>query len=168
VSVFVFWNFHPRKLFHILYPIVLWVITGFVCCLLGLHLTLKIEALHSSETSVNLYQTIRRSIPKDGTLHTHRCDSLLSQIYLQIKWILYLEHKKKQVSVYNMAMDYLIIHIYVTEHSDILLGRVHMTTWPFQYSCVISAVVIVVNDMAAVVIVKQISIYCRINSWNSA
>jgi hypothetical protein len=44
-------------------------------------LTLKIEAICSSETSVDTQRTTRRYIPEDGTLHNHRCENLKS-IYL--------------------------------------------------------------------------------------
>jgi hypothetical protein len=36
------------------------------------------EAICSSETSVETQQTTRRYIPEDGTLHNHRCDNLKS------------------------------------------------------------------------------------------
>jgi hypothetical protein len=38
--------------------------------------TLKMEAVCSSETSVDLHWTTRRYIPKDTTLHKHRCENL--------------------------------------------------------------------------------------------
>jgi hypothetical protein len=38
--------------------------------------TLKIEAICSSETSLNTQRTTRRVIPEDGTLHNHRCENL--------------------------------------------------------------------------------------------
>jgi hypothetical protein len=40
--------------------------------------TLKMEAIFSSETSVDPQQTTRRYIPEDGTLHNHRCENLKS------------------------------------------------------------------------------------------
>jgi hypothetical protein len=39
-------------------------------------LTLKMEAICSSETSVETQRTIRRDIPEDDTLHNHRCENL--------------------------------------------------------------------------------------------
>jgi hypothetical protein len=39
--------------------------------------TLKMEAIRSSETSVNARST-QRHIPEDGILHSHRCGSLKS------------------------------------------------------------------------------------------
>jgi hypothetical protein len=46
--------------------------------------TLKMEAIHSSETSVNTRPT-QRHIPEDDILHSHRCESLISYIlYLYV------------------------------------------------------------------------------------
>jgi hypothetical protein len=39
---------------------------------------LKMEAICSSETSADFQRTTRRYIPKDGTLHNHRCENLKS------------------------------------------------------------------------------------------
>jgi hypothetical protein len=38
--------------------------------------TLKMEAICSSETSVDYQPTLRRYIPEDSTLHYHRCENL--------------------------------------------------------------------------------------------
>jgi hypothetical protein len=43
--------------------------------------TLKMEAICSSETSVETQRTTRRHIPEDYTLHNHRCENLKSYIY---------------------------------------------------------------------------------------
>jgi hypothetical protein len=40
--------------------------------------TLKMEAICSSETSVNTQRVTLRSIPEDGTLPNHRCENLKS------------------------------------------------------------------------------------------
>jgi hypothetical protein len=40
--------------------------------------TLKLEAICSSETSVDFQRTTRRYIPKDRTLHNHRYENLKS------------------------------------------------------------------------------------------
>jgi hypothetical protein len=40
--------------------------------------TLKMEAILSSETSVDTQRTTRRYIPEDGTLNNHRCENLRS------------------------------------------------------------------------------------------
>jgi hypothetical protein len=39
------------------------------------------EAICSSETSVDTQRATRRYIPEDGTLHDHRCENLKSDIY---------------------------------------------------------------------------------------
>jgi hypothetical protein len=43
-------------------------------------LTLKMEAICSSETSVETQQTTQRHIPEDDTLHNHRCVNLKSYL----------------------------------------------------------------------------------------
>jgi hypothetical protein len=40
--------------------------------------TLKMEAICSSETSVETQRTMRPHIPEDDTLHNHRCENLKS------------------------------------------------------------------------------------------
>jgi hypothetical protein len=40
--------------------------------------TLKLVAVRSSKISMNFYQTIRRYIPEDSTLHSHRYANLKS------------------------------------------------------------------------------------------
>jgi hypothetical protein len=40
--------------------------------------TVKMEAICSSETSVETQRTTRRHIPEDDTLHNHRCEHLKS------------------------------------------------------------------------------------------
>jgi hypothetical protein len=40
--------------------------------------TLKMEAICSSETSVDTQRTTRRYIPEEDTLHNHRCENLKS------------------------------------------------------------------------------------------
>jgi hypothetical protein len=42
--------------------------------------TLKMNAICSSETSVDTQRTTRRYIPEDSTLHNHRCENLKSDI----------------------------------------------------------------------------------------
>jgi hypothetical protein len=44
--------------------------------------TLKMEAICSSETSVDTQRTTRRYIPEDGTLHNHHCENLKPTLYL--------------------------------------------------------------------------------------
>jgi hypothetical protein len=43
---------------------------------------LKIEAVCSSETSVDFQQAIRRCIPEDSTHHNHHCENLKSYLFL--------------------------------------------------------------------------------------
>jgi hypothetical protein len=40
--------------------------------------TLKMEAICSSETSIEARRTTRHPIPEDDTLHNHRCENLKS------------------------------------------------------------------------------------------
>jgi hypothetical protein len=42
--------------------------------------TLKMEAMCSSETSVNFYQATRHRIPEDTSVHSHRCENLKYKI----------------------------------------------------------------------------------------
>jgi hypothetical protein len=46
-------------------------------------LTLKIEAIFSSETSIDAERTTQRCIPEDGTLHNHRCENLKSYNFIE-------------------------------------------------------------------------------------
>jgi hypothetical protein len=46
--------------------------------LLGLFLTLKMEVIYASETSIDFQLTTRPYIPEDRTLHNHRCENLNS------------------------------------------------------------------------------------------
>jgi hypothetical protein len=42
------------------------------------------EAIYSSEASVDIEQTTRRYIPEDSTLHNHRCENL--KPYKEVQW----------------------------------------------------------------------------------
>jgi glycyl-tRNA synthetase alpha subunit len=54
------------------------------CCLH--HQALMMEAVSTSETSVNFYQTTRGNIPEDSHLHTHRHQNLKShQVRLKLR-----------------------------------------------------------------------------------
>jgi hypothetical protein len=49
--------------------------------------TLKMEAISSSETSVEPQRTTRRHIPEDDTLQNHRCENLKFYMIREvIKW----------------------------------------------------------------------------------
>jgi hypothetical protein len=50
----------------------------------------KIEAICSSETSVDTQRTKRRHIPKDDILHNHRCENLKS--YIQFLFVVNIHH----------------------------------------------------------------------------
>jgi hypothetical protein len=57
--------------------------TKLATCLLAgfsepISLTLKMEAICSSETSVVTQRTTRRHIPEDDTLYNHRCENIKS------------------------------------------------------------------------------------------
>jgi hypothetical protein len=45
---------------------------------------LKTEAVRSSGTSINFYQTTRRNIPEDGTLRSCHCENFKSHFVLRI------------------------------------------------------------------------------------
>jgi hypothetical protein len=47
--------------------------------------TLKMEAICSSETSLDTQRTTRRYIPEDGTLHNHRCENLKSYMVMKLQ-----------------------------------------------------------------------------------
>jgi hypothetical protein len=47
--------------------------------------SLKMEAIYSSATSVQIQRTTRRYIPEDRTLHNHRCENLRSYTALYPK-----------------------------------------------------------------------------------
>jgi hypothetical protein len=48
--------------------------------------TLKMEAIRSSETSVDTSST-QSHIPEDDILHSHRCESLISYIYMHVCYL---------------------------------------------------------------------------------
>jgi hypothetical protein len=64
--------------------------------------TLKIEAVHSSETSVNVHQTTQCYFPKDSTLHSQCCENLKCNNVFVISICtdggLWLKHRWWQVS----------------------------------------------------------------------
>jgi hypothetical protein len=41
---------------------------------------MMMEAVRSSETAANFYETIRRHIPEDDTVHSHHRENLISKI----------------------------------------------------------------------------------------
>jgi hypothetical protein len=59
--------------------------------------TLKMEAMRSSEMSVNTRSTLRH-ISEDGILHSHRCENLKSYIFL----LLCDEHRRHETAVISI------------------------------------------------------------------
>jgi hypothetical protein len=55
------------------------------------------DAASTSEASVNFYQTIRRIIPEDSHLHTHRRENLKSHLFRA--YIRYKNHSRRTVTV---------------------------------------------------------------------
>jgi hypothetical protein len=48
------------------------------------------EAIYSSETSVDFQRTTRRYIPEDDTLHNHRYENLKSDTVIRMdSWLFY-------------------------------------------------------------------------------
>jgi hypothetical protein len=46
--------------------------------------TLKLEIIYFSETSIDFQQTTRCYNPEDKTLHSHRCDNLISNLHFEL------------------------------------------------------------------------------------
>jgi hypothetical protein len=74
-----------------------WIIITLVSCS-AYFSTLKMEAIYSSETSVDFQRTTRRYIPEDSTLHNHRSENLKSYIILINPFSL---HKTNLVVIYS-------------------------------------------------------------------
>jgi hypothetical protein len=54
-----------------------------ICKRIHFHLSHDDEAVSTSETSVNFYETTRRNIPEDNHVHTHhRANVSLTQIFM--------------------------------------------------------------------------------------
>jgi hypothetical protein len=73
------------------------LLTDCFFCSVRVHLTLKMEAVRSSEMSVNFYKTIRRQVPKDDSLHSDHCENLkcnrnISSFVNQSRSEIYLVH----------------------------------------------------------------------------
>jgi hypothetical protein len=49
-------------------------------------IALMMEAVSTSETSVNFYQTIQRNIPEDNHLHTRRRENLRSHTFKHFRF----------------------------------------------------------------------------------
>jgi hypothetical protein len=59
---------------------VVWLVLTVVSEELSVSIALMMEAVSSSETSVNIYQTTRRDFPEDSHLHTRRRENLKSHL----------------------------------------------------------------------------------------
>jgi hypothetical protein len=68
------------------------------------HLQLKMEAIRSSETSVNKIPT-RRHIPEDGILHSHRRENLKSHMFLQNFTASYPENSSFQIIIPSVLLS---------------------------------------------------------------
>jgi hypothetical protein len=64
-------------------------------------MALMMEAVSTSETSANVYQTTRRNNPEDSHLHTRRRENLKS-------------HFITAVGIFNKYLDIRIINIFCT------------------------------------------------------
>jgi hypothetical protein len=65
-------------------------------------IALMIETVHTSETSVYFNDAARRYIPESCHHHTHRCESLKSQIKIYLATVV---HATKLFSVNNIGNE---------------------------------------------------------------
>jgi hypothetical protein len=86
------------------------------------------EAICSSETSVDSQRTTRRYISEDGTLHNHRCDNLRSYDFKyvskqqtdwsmetkisKVSWYLYLTVGRKHFLISNKCYQFLNMELH--------------------------------------------------------
>jgi hypothetical protein len=70
------WHRHENRLSHNVSKPIATIKKSMLGASLAYTSTLKMEVVRSSETSVNFYQTTRRHIPEDSSVHGHRHDSL--------------------------------------------------------------------------------------------
>jgi hypothetical protein len=70
-----------RRVAHVRTSVLQLLVTANVVPISAILLTLMLEEIRSSETSV-LTKTIRRNIPEDGILHNHRREILKSYLAL--------------------------------------------------------------------------------------
>jgi hypothetical protein len=68
--------------------------------------TLKVEAIHSSETSVHARSSWRH-IPEDGILHSHRCENLKSYMAYISYHALPLHFHRFGITVYHGTSSYI-------------------------------------------------------------
>jgi hypothetical protein len=70
------------------------------------------EAICSSETSVDTQRTTRRYIPEDGTLHNHRCENLESYSVCSILQHIIVNASKIYETKYGSCIKIVMMSIY--------------------------------------------------------
>jgi hypothetical protein len=73
----VFWN-----VAHVVWEILTNVSEELTASIIRVMSLLMMEAVSSSETSVNIYQTTQCNISEDSHLHTRRCENLKSHLHI--------------------------------------------------------------------------------------
>jgi hypothetical protein len=73
-------------------------------------IALMVEAARTSETSVNVYQTIRRCNPEDSHLPTHRRENLKSYLGSPVQRNRFLR-KKKRPGNSKVVYEFLVIYV---------------------------------------------------------
>jgi hypothetical protein len=64
------------------------------------------EAVSTSEMSVNFYQTTWRNIPEDSHLHTHRQENLKSHPVTMLFYILQKKKRERESTVSKVAYSF--------------------------------------------------------------
>jgi hypothetical protein len=99
--------------------------------------TLKMEAICSSEASIETQRTTRHHIPEDGTFHNHRCENLNSYIV-----IIHFISKQKTCVWMRNVFDFWKIICHSEVGSDLYQGGSGYSTRPAdRISWLISVVV---------------------------
>jgi hypothetical protein len=80
------------------------------------------EAMWSSETTVNFHRTTQRYVPEDGTLHNHRCEELKSRKDIGNIFVL-------RVAFY----DGCVIHIHLRIHRRFKRIQIFMVSMGQKY-----------------------------------
>jgi hypothetical protein len=89
--------------------------------------TLKMEAICSSETSIETQRTTRRHIPKDETLQNHRCGNLKSYKYFCIlqKLLMYPEYPRmvRKTPFYTYKPNFVSIFLWFPLSLSLFFGK---------------------------------------------